>query len=158
MALAGDKDDIVGPRKAARGLDRLFPVGLDVDTLRRLGAGEDFVDDCDGVLRAGVVAGDEDDVGQFLGHLAHAGALGAVAVSAAAEDDDETPVGKGLQRGEDLFQPVVGMSVIDEGGEGPGLLYAFEAPRDALEGEDPGGGLLERRAERGRGRRGGEML
>ena len=64
---------------------------------RRVGilhAGEDVVDDGLRLLRAGVVARDDHEIGQLRGDLAHDGALRLITVAAAAEEHDRAPLGK----------------------------------------------------------------
>ena len=78
------------PGERHRELDRGAAVGLDAD-VPAADPGDDLGDDRVGVLRARVVGGDDDLVGQARGDLAHERALAAVAVAARAEDDDDAP-------------------------------------------------------------------
>ena len=63
------------------------PVGLDHPRGRSM-PGQDLGDDRVRILAARVVGRDDHAVGELLGHRAHQRALGAIAVAAAAEDDD----------------------------------------------------------------------
>ena len=56
-------------------------------------AGLDFGEDGERIFGAGIVAGGDDEVAAFAGGLAHLGALGAVAVAAAAEEGDDALAG-----------------------------------------------------------------
>ena len=57
-----------------------------------------LVENCERILVAGVIAGEDDQIGQFSGDLAHDGALAVVAVAAAAEEGDEAAL-RGLAHG-----------------------------------------------------------
>ena len=96
--------------------------------------GADLVDDRLRVLGARVVGGDDGDVGEPVGDLAHQRALVAVAVAAAAEDADQpSPGGRDLARGsEHVLERVGRVGVVDEDRERLALVDRLEAARDAL--------------------------
>ena len=64
----------------------------------RPGPRGDFVGDRRRLFRSGVVGRDDDAVGQLRGDPPHLGALAAIAVAAAAEDDVERPAARGGER------------------------------------------------------------
>mgnify|MGYP007027440477 CR=1 FL=1 len=69
-------------------------------------------DDALRILAARVVGGDDGDVGAPHDRLAHEGALGAVAVAAAAEDDDKAPGAMRAQCRQDGVQRVGRVGVV----------------------------------------------
>src|ERR1700712_2718274 len=81
VALAGEQNDVSRPRGADGELDGGAAVGFD-DAARAggLDAGEGLVEDGRGILRARVVAGEDDEIAALAGSAAHPGALGAVAI------------------------------------------------------------------------------
>src|SRR5207247_3241212 len=91
VPLARDHDDVV----RLGGLDRVCDRGTAVpDDLRvAVDAGHDLVDDRAGILAARVVGGHDRDVRELGGDPAHDRALLAVAVTAAAEDADQSARG-----------------------------------------------------------------
>ncbi len=62
--------------------------------------------------------------------LAHQGALGAVAVAAAAEERDHTAGGQGARHLNDVAQGVVGVRVVDHDQKGLAAVHALEAAGD----------------------------
>ncbi len=77
-----------------------------------------------------------DEVAAFAGGLTHFGALGAVAVAAAAEDGDDAATGvRGELAGErdEIAKRVVGVGVVDDDGEGLACIHELEAAGDGLQ-------------------------
>ena len=89
VALAAKHDDIVLPGQV-HGAEDGGLAGLD-DFVGRLGflhPGQDLPEDLIGVFCAGIIRGDDAEVGELRRDSAHDGALERVAVAAAAEDRD----------------------------------------------------------------------
>ena len=86
-----------------------------------------FGDDCFRRFRAGIVAGKDGEVGESAADLRHARTLGPVAVAAAAEKRDEASSAERPQGGQNPFQSIVGVSVVDECRGSVWELDAFEA-------------------------------
>ena len=80
MPLAGDDEDVAFGQEAG-GMDDGFPPIGDLDRAR--GGGEDGGADGGGVFGARVVVGDDGDVGEAGGDLAHLRPFAGVAVTAA---------------------------------------------------------------------------
>ena len=99
-------------------------------TSRRRHPGDDLGDDRVRVLRAGVVGGDDDLVGQATGDLAHDRALAAVAVPARAEDDDDAPAREVARGVQDRLERAGLVRVVDEHCEPLALLDGLQAPGD----------------------------
>src|SRR3954454_16288317 len=129
VALARDHEHVAGLGHVDRLLDRRAAVDLDLDAARA--ALEDRVDDRVRVLAAGVVGGDERDVRTLARDRAHERALGAVAVAAGAEDDDEAVLRERPGRTQDVVERVGGVGVVDEDRERLALVDRLEAARDA---------------------------
>ena len=89
-----------------------------------------------GIFGAGIVAGGDDEIAAFARGLAHLGALGAVAVAAAAEEGDDARAGccgdLAGERGQ-VAQRVVGVGVVDDDGEGLAGIDGLEAAGNGLE-------------------------
>ena len=117
---------------------------------RRHGPGHDLGDDRVGVLRARVVGGDDRDIGEPRGDLAHQRALAAVAVAAGAEDAEDAPAAVDqLARGaQDVLERVGGVGVVDEHREVLTLLDGLEAPRHPHAARERGEERVEVAAER----------
>ena len=115
-------------------------------------AGEDVLDDGGGVFGAGVVGGDDADVGEARGGLSHERAFPAVAVPAGAEDDEEAAFGDFAQRIEHVFDGIGRMRVVDEVGRGRGFdAHHLQAAADGF----GGGEGVERHAGRDAVQQGG---
>src|SRR5579859_2163643 len=97
VAFAGDEDDVAGGGVGEDADDG--GAAVDLDGGGAAGgwgeAGDDLVEDRLGVFGSGVVAGDVEGIGEFFGGAGHSGALGAVAVATAAEEDAEFAAGEG---------------------------------------------------------------
>ena len=96
VTLTCQHDHIVGQCIVHGVVNGLDAVGLHHILRAFRHACEDLADDEHGVLRAGIVGGDNGEVGQPCGDFAHDGALGAVAVTAAAEHTDELALRMGI--------------------------------------------------------------
>ncbi len=119
MALAGQHDYIAGLRRLERQGDGRPAVGLLHQDLGPAHAGPDLRGDGSGVLATRVVGGEDGEVGQAGGDLAHQRSLGPVAVAAAAEDHQHTPgPGHAAGTGEGLLKGVGGVGVVDQHREG----------------------------------------
>ena len=91
VALAGDDHDVAWLGQRDRQLDRRRPIDLDLDSRAVVvgDAGDDVVDDVGGMLRARVVGGDNDEVGEPYRRRPHLRPLRTVAITAGAEHDDD---------------------------------------------------------------------
>jgi len=93
-------------------------------------------EDGERLFRARVVAGGDHKVAALAGRLTHLGALGAVAVSSAAEDGDHarSRIRRHLagERGQ-VTQRVVGVRVVDDRGEGLAAVDELEAAGNRFE-------------------------
>src|SRR6185312_7563027 len=83
------------------------------------------------IFRARIVAGEDDDVAELAGGLAHQWALGAVAVAAGAEEGDDAAGFEGTRGGDGVAEGVVRVGVIDDDVEGLASVDALEAAGDA---------------------------
>src|SRR2546426_8194965 len=106
----------IGPMQ--RVVDRPGAVGLD-RVAARLGTGrahtdEDLVDDRLRPLRAGVVRGHPDPVGEAGGDLAHDRALAAIAVAATPEDHAQTPPSELARRGQHALERVGSVGIVHD--------------------------------------------
>ena len=118
---------------------------------RPAGAGQDLGDDRAGVLRARVVGGDDDVVGQRRGGGAHERALGPVAVAAGAEDHEHATLAQAAGGPQDVLERVRGVGVVDEHREGLALVDGLEAAGRQLGPGQAGRDRLVADAERARG-------
>src|SRR3954451_20356174 len=116
VPLAGDQHYVVGPGVGQDRFNRAAPVDVDGRLADPFGAepAGDLVEDGARVFGPRVVAGDVDGVGPLLSGFGHPGALAAVPVSAAAEQDAQLAVGERLQCRKDVVQRVVGMRVVHQ--------------------------------------------
>ena len=73
-----------------------------------------FGDDCLRRFRAGIVAGKDGEIGESAADLRHARTFAPVAVAAAAEKRDEASSAERPQGGQNPFQSIIGMRVVDE--------------------------------------------
>ena len=88
------QDDIVRLCGSESEADGGCAVGLDgVADAGGLEAGLDFGEDGERIFGAGIVAGGDDEVASLARGLAHLGALGAVAIAAAAKEGDDAATG-----------------------------------------------------------------
>ncbi len=115
-----------------------------------------------GIFGAGIVAGGDDEIAAFARGLAHLGALGAVAVAAAAEERDDaraaTCGGHLAGEGGQIAQGVVGVGVVHDHGEGLAGVDGLEAAGNGLERGNGGDEMRERNAARVGGGEGGEQV
>ncbi len=151
MALAGHQHHVPVGRLLQGVHDGAAPVHLAVHRDTRRPSGTHVVQDALRVLAARVVAGQHHAVGAASGHGAHQGALGAVAVTATAEDTPQatTPLlCDGAQRRQGLFQGVGRVRVIHHGQRftGPtlGLQTARHRRKLRQDGCDVGQGMAQR--------------
>src|SRR4051812_1948828 len=122
VPLAGDDHDVAVGGQADRLRDRRLAVDLAAHVVA-LDAGEDLVEDRLGVLRARVVAGHDDLVGELRREAPHQGPLAPVAVAAGAEHHDHSSPRCQLARGaQDVLQRVGRVRVVDEHGEALALV------------------------------------
>ena len=91
----------------------------------------DFGNDGFRVFRAGVIRRDDRDIGQFGADAAHDGALGLIAVAAAAKDGDDAVRLHGPRRFQSLLQAVRRMGIVDDDGE---ILTGFDEFKTARYG------------------------
>src|SRR3954454_17588914 len=128
VALARDDEHVTGPGHVDRLLDRRAAVDLHLDPAA--GSLEDLADDGLRRLVAGVVGGDDRDVGALTGDRAHERALGAVAVAAGAEDHDEAVLRERAGGAQDVVERVGRVGVVDEDRERLALVDGLEAAGD----------------------------
>ena len=152
VSLAGDDHDVAGPGQPQRGLDGRPPVAL-LDHLGAAppGAVEHRGPDRRRLLGAGVVVGDDDEVGEPGRDLAHDRPLAGVAVTAGPEDDQQPAAGErpqGLEGGLDGIRLV---GVVDDDRERLPGVDALEPARHPPASRDAGGDG--RRVEAGLGAR-----
>ena len=173
VSLAHDRDGGVRPlRPHGRhgGPDRLPPVADD-EHLERAAGGPDRLHalehrrpDLRRVLGAGVVVGDDDEVGHLGRGRAHGMPLVPVPIAPGTRDAHETARGGGPQRVHRRPDRLGGVGVVDEGPGGAdpvGRRDRLHPPRHARVGEDGAGdrpGILAEQHERGgRHRRVGDV-
>ena len=151
VALAGDHDDVAGPRERDGARDRRAAVdlALDVPAAR---PGRDRLDDRLRVLRARVVGGHDRQVGEPRPDLPHQRALAGVAVAARAEDDDHAALGDRARRQQDVLERARLVRVVDDDGERLALVDRLEAPGHARRVGERGQQRLRRGAEHARRR------
>ena len=88
------------------------------------------LDDLERILVAGIVGGDDAEIGESGGGGSHEGALGPVTVAAGPEHDDQQAVARQPpQRREHLAQRPRLVGVVDDDGDAEGVLDALEASR-----------------------------
>jgi hypothetical protein len=92
VSLPGDDDHVSFVRRLEGLRDRRRAVGLHLDG--RCDSGEDLLDDRLRGFAPGIVGGDDDDVGEARGDLAHERTLASIAVAPAAEDTDDAGRGE----------------------------------------------------------------
>ena len=114
-----------------------------------------------GIFGARIVAGGDDEIAAFARCLTHFGALGAVAIAAAAEERDDARAGSsGDLAGErsQIAERVVGMRVVDDHGEWLARIDGLEAAGNGLERWNRTGEMRERNAARVGGGEGREKV
>jgi len=110
MALAGDHQNVAFAKRRNAGADRLGAVS---DFLRAGTESQRFPADRGGFFAARIVVGDDDTVGELRRRRAHQHTLALVAIAAAAEHDVQFALGVRAQRGQDGFERIGRMGVID---------------------------------------------
>ena len=88
VTFAGNQHDVSGMRHLQRGANRSFAIALNGGFLRPGHASQNLRDDYVAVFAARVVIGDDGDVRQSLGDLAHLRSLACVALAAATKHAD----------------------------------------------------------------------
>ena len=83
------------------------------------------------MIAAGVVRGDDRDVGELPRDPPHQRAFAAVAIAAAAEDADDAPVGELARGPEGSLEGVRLVGIVDEHGEGLTFVDGLEGDRNA---------------------------
>ena len=138
VTLAGDQQH-VARLGTAYGLPDREPAVPHLEHLGPTGAGavEHGGADRRGVLGAGVVVGDDQDVGQPRADLAHQRALDRVAVAARPDHHDHLALRQRAQRGEDGLEGVGLVGVVDDDGVVLPLHDRLEAARHAVDPGDP---------------------
>jgi len=137
VALAGEEHNVAGRgglkcKANGRGAVRLYGV-LDAAGFQ---SGFDFREDGERIFRARIVAGGDDEIAAFAGGHAHLGALGAVAIAAAAKErDDALAALRGHLPGErrEIAQRVVGVGVVHDHGEGLARIDGLKAAGNRFE-------------------------
>ncbi len=118
--------------------------------------GLDFGEDRARIFGARIVAGGDDEVASLARGVAHLGALGAVAIAAAAEERDDAAAGfRGqlARESDEVAQRVVGVRVVDDHGKGLARIDGLKAAGDGCETRDGFDEMIEGNAA---GMRGGE--
>ena len=135
VPFARDEQDVARPGEHCGGADGLGTVDDAQEPGAGVEAGGHLVEDRPGRLVARVVRGEDGRIGVFHRDLRHLGPFGAVAVAAAAADDDQL-----LRRGADLldglddvFQCVGRMRIVDDGRGSILRPHEFEAPAHGME-------------------------
>ena len=111
MTFAGNHQQIHRFQQGQRSADSLAPVA-DFDAVGA--GGHDLGTDRCRVFAARVVVGDNGDVGGRLGDLAHHRPLAGVAVAATAKHNHQPTIGVRAHGGQDGFERVRGMGIVDE--------------------------------------------
>ena len=127
VALAGDHHHVAVLRLGDRAADGTAAVGLALGV--RPGALHHLVDDRFRILRARVVGGHQDAVGQLPRSGAHQRPLGGVAVAAGSEHHRQPPVGHLARGAQDVVQRVGRVRVVHQHAEGLALVDRLEPPR-----------------------------
>ena len=132
MPLAAEDDDVALFRLMERKTDGLAPVLDDGERRSALQkCGEHIAQDGVRVFGAGIVAREDNEVRERRGDAAHAGSLCPVAVSPAAKERDDAPVGKAADRGENIFEPVGRVRIVNDDGERCIKRYDLAPPLNA---------------------------
>jgi hypothetical protein len=122
-------------------------------------ANDNVVDDAYRILRARIIGGENDMVGQAAGDFSHHGALGPVAITPAAEDDNHAALGQLPGRLQEVGKGQVGVCEIHHDGERLTQSDGFKAAWDTLERADTGGDGAEGKPQpKGGGRRGQKVV
>ena len=133
--------------------DRLAPVFQHGERrLRLVHPFENVVQDRIGRFGARIVRGDDHRVGKRRGDPSHARPLGAVAISPAAKHCDHTVFRKAADGGEDIFQSVRRVGVVDEHGVVRVRGQNLAAPTHAMAGFQGPGRLVKRHTQFPRGK------
>ena len=140
VAFAEDEDEVAFVCEGERALDGFGAVEDDEEVLTLDFAGfegtlDELVGDFGGVFVAGIVFGDDDSVGVFAEDFATDEAGGFVATAGTAVKGDDLAVVV-LDRGEDLFEGVGGVGVVDDDSEILAGVDAVHATFDRGEGMD----------------------
>ncbi len=110
--------------------DRGPPV-TDLDHLRGTAAfgrpGQNLTPDCRGILTAGVVIGDDDQIGQLSGDSAHRPALARVAVATGAEHHRQ-PAARPQQGGQHRSQRARLVRIVDQREKILAAVDLFQSP------------------------------
>ena len=162
VAFAGNQNHIAGLCGFEREMDGSGAIGLDrILDASDFKAGFDFGEDGERIFAAGIVAGGDDEVAALACGFAHLGALGAVAIAAAAEDSDDAlaRLRRHLARkcGQ-IAQRVVGVRVVDDHGEGLAGIDRLKAAGNRLERGNCGDKIAECDAARVCRCEGGEQI
>ena len=137
MALAGDDQQIAAAPSSATARRIAARAVADLERIR--GGGQDLAADGRRILAARIVVGDDDAIGEPRGDLAHLRTLAAVAIAAAAEDDDQPAAGMGTQRGQHRLQRAGLVGIVDIDRRAIGMLgHALDAAMDAGEARHHG--------------------
>jgi hypothetical protein len=137
VALAGDHDDVARRGLGDRGPDR--GPAIDVDVERVGHRGQDLIEDRARIFGARVIAGDHREIGLGRDHRAHLGALGRIAIAAAAEHADQPALGQRAQGVEDVVEGVGGVGVVDQEIEAGVVGDPLDPAGHARQRGDPGG-------------------
>ena len=119
MTLPGDDDGVVGSAQLDTPAHGVAAPGGDLLDVRQIGthaahALEDGVADELGVLAAGVLVGDDQNIGQAGAHLTQHGPLALVPVAVGSEDHDEAPRGDGAHGLEGQLHGLGGVGEVDD--------------------------------------------
>ena len=132
VPLAAEDDHVALFRLMERKTDGLAPVLDDGERRSALqNGGEHIAQDGVRVFGAGIVARENNEVRERRGDAAHAGSLCPVAVSPAAKERDDAPIGKAADRRENIFEPVGRMRIVNDDGERRTQRYDLAPALDA---------------------------
>ena len=114
VSLSGDKEPVSGPACGKCHADCLCAVGFFAPLASGWHSGTHVRQDCEGVLRPGIVAGNPDEI-RLCGRLRHHGPFSPVPVASASEEDSEPSralLAEGVERAGDFLRR---MRVVHEG-------------------------------------------
>ena len=134
VSFAGDDDDIAPACQRERGPDRFAAIRLEpIGCRTALQAGLDFPQDLQGIFRARVVGGGDDEVAPPRGNLSHQGAFLAIPVAAASEDGDHAAPGELPDCLQEFLQRIRRVGIIDDYREILAAPNQFQPPRHAVQ-------------------------
>ena len=117
MSTTGDHHEVARPRCTERLVDRLPSIDdrMDTPTVLLGDPRQHVIDDRRRILRARVVGGEHRDIASFGADPTHRRALVSIAIATTPVHANESPLPHDVpSRGEELFEPVGGVGVVDD--------------------------------------------